>query len=91
MLHIVLACFVTKYAGNVAVDSFGKPVITLYTITADSASRAFDPATHVKGREQKDGLDIVDWYVVNFDAQYRGAMLHHPYRHIYRDLFMLIL
>jgi hypothetical protein len=86
--HIVLAQLHRDAAGEFALDGNGNPLIHLYTIAADNYSRAFHPATHVKGGEQKAGVDILDWTTVNFDPEYSCQTLRETFRLIYRDLLV---
>jgi hypothetical protein len=88
--HILLATFVIHNDGSIGLDRNGNVLISLYTIAADCYSRAFDPATHVKNGEQKEGVDIFDWGMCNFDSEYRSPQLRETYRRIYRDLRELV-
>lgn len=81
--HIVLARFVEHGDGRIGLDRNGNVFVSLFTIAADNYSRAFDPATHIKGGDQKEGVDIFDWEMVNFDSQFRKKHLSETYRCIY--------
>ncbi|KAF2023344.1 hypothetical protein EK21DRAFT_118864 [Setomelanomma holmii] len=88
MSHIALARF--DNADDIDLDCFGTPLTSLFTIAAEYASRPFDLATHGRGGQQKEGLDIFDWGMVNFDEEYRGERICEAFRAMYRDLCAMV-
>lgn len=82
----MLARLVSNDSGEFGLNPNGNPLVSLFTIATDIASGAFDPATHVKGGEQKEGVDIFDWAMVTFNQVYHHQSLFETFRAIYRDL-----
>ncbi|KAI4924844.1 hypothetical protein J4E86_011824 [Alternaria arbusti] len=55
----------------------GAVAVRLYTIACDNNSRRFPMTSHFKDREQFEGVEILDWRIVNFDNRFKppGASL----------------
>lgn len=72
--------------GSIVTGANNVPKIRLFTVAADHASRAFDPATHFKEGTQYEGVDIHNWEIVNFDRAYQAATLSGTFRKVFKAL-----
>lgn len=88
--HIVLATLAMNTSvvktSPLLLDANNVPTIRLYTVAADHAFRAFDPATHHKNGKQHEGINILDWGMVNFDEGYQADTLVGTFRKIFDAL-----
>jgi len=90
--HLVLASFIInqRVDGAVVVGAHGDNtvVVRLYTFGCDNKRRRFDMASHFKDGEQEEGVEILDWRLVNFDSRFKppGTALPEVYVTIYEEL-----
>jgi len=89
--HLVFASFILDEQANgvdVGAQGNGAVAVRLYTMACDNNSRRFPMTSHFKDGEQFEGVEILDWRIVNFDNRLKppGASLPQVYAKVYETL-----